>query len=626
MADSTDIGRNPLERRAQSKEPWNLLTDPKDRANAIDQIVKEIDDDQCTWQEMTLSHLRMYRSFAMLGLGPFSYSHLDGGLGAPLSLNVLRSMVNFVHAKLTKDRPRATFQTYGATYKQKRKAKLLQRYAEGLAYQEKLYEKMRMVALDMLVMGTGVLKVCEADGRIVFDHVFSPNLRVDSVEGMYGKPANTYEVVYISRGKLMRMFPKMKEEIASLRTVSETDGFSTLSMIPERRDTDMLRVVEAYHLASKEGARDGLMTISCQDVEIHSAVWSHAWHPYCIARWSQANLGFYGMGLAEELKGIQVEINRLVRKIQLAFQLLGNPYVLADRASSIARGQLTDIPGSVILYNSKEPKISAPMTVHPEIFAHLDRLYQRAYEIAGVSQNSAMAKPAYAFESGRAQLIQNDTEDSRFASVFLNWEQAHMDAIEKAIAIARTIPGYTVKVFGDDSLEEIDFNRDIKLESSEYVMRVLPRAFVSGTPAEQLDQAERLVKTGLVGSPEEALEQTEAPDIQALVKRKTAPKAFVEKLLQSMADGGPQRAPEPQMNIALAHSTALEFYNEMQESGYPPAACRKIRNFIVACTRLERIGAQGGAPAMGAAPPIQPISPTGEGAATSPGMPNPMAA
>lgn len=621
----SDIGKNPLETSVANREPWFELKDPGDRAKCIDQIVQEIDDDQCAWQEATLSHLRMYRNLAMVGFGPYTFGRVVDGLISPLSLNVVRSMVNTVHAKLVKDRPRATFQTYGATYKQKRKAELLGRYSEGLAYQEKLYQKMRPAGLDLLVTGTGVLKVSERRSRPVFSHVFSPNLRVDSVEGMYREPSNFYEGIHISRSKLMRLFPKKKDEIMKLSPVSEVeDGFSA-NFVPERRATDVLRVVESYHLASEEGADDGMMTLSCQGVELQKSSWDDT-SPYCIGRWSTGNIGFHGMGLAEELKGIQVEINRLVRKIQLAFQMLGNPYVMADRASNIQKGHITDIPGSIILYSTKEPKVVAPSVVNPEIFAHLDRLYNRAYEIAGVSQMSAMLKPPQAFESGRAQLIYEDAEDSRFAAVYLGWEEMHLEAIEKGIKVAKRIPGYKVKVFGDDALEEIDFMRDIGLKDSEYVMRIMPRSYISGTPAEQVDEAERLVKAGLISSPEEALEHATAPDIQAIVERKTSPKRDVEKEIGRMLEGGPQTSPEPTDNLALALSTSTFMYKEAKRKGYPATALRKVRNYTISCQRLLEMANAGGQAAMGAAPPIQPMSPTGEGLAAAPGPVNPMAA
>jgi hypothetical protein len=40
--------------------------------------------------------------------------------------------------------------------------------------------------------------------------------------------------------------------------------------------------------------------------------------------------------------------------------------------------------------------------MHPEVYNHLDRLYQRAYEISGISELSATGKKPAGLESGAA--------------------------------------------------------------------------------------------------------------------------------------------------------------------------------------------------------------------------------
>lgn len=612
-----------------SGEQWSDLKDPRDRASCIAKVMDQIEEDQCGWMEATLSHLRMYRNMALMGIGPFSYARADATLGAPLSLNVVRSMVNTVHSKLTKSRPRGYAQTSGATYKQKKTAEKLTRYGDGLFYQTKMYQQTPMVALDLLVMGTGVMKSVVRDGHVVNTHIFSPNLRVDTVEGMHRQPQNFYEICHIPRGKLKRMFPDKAEEIQNLRPIEQEEDEPYASFIPTHRASDVVRVIECYHLASEDGAEDGRMVQCAGELELDSGPWHHDWSPYTPVRWSTSNLGWYGMGLAEELKGIQIEINRLVRKIQYAFQILSNPYILASRSSNIAKGHLTDIPGSVIYYNGEKPQVIAPGVVHAEVFAHLDRLYQRAYEIAGVSQMSAMLKPPQSFESGRAQLIYEDAEDNRFASVFRAWEDFHMEVLEKDIKLAKSIKGYKVKVFGEESFEELNFQKDIGLKDEEYVMRIMPVAYISGTPSEQVNQAERLMKMGLIRTPEDALEQVDASDIKAFVRRNISPKKLIEKQVQSMLDGGPQLAPDPQMNLSMCADLGQLMYNEAKENEYPPESLRKVRSYIIAATRQLKSANQGGQAAQGAAPPVQPISPTGEmmspGApGAAPGAPNPM--
>ncbi len=611
-----DIGME-IERAHPDARPWADQEDPVDRAVCVQKVMDQIDEDQSGWVEATLMHLRMFRNLGIMGIGPFSYSRVDPALNAPLSLNVVRSMINTVHSKLTQSRPKPYAQTSAATYKQKKVAEKITRYGQGLFHQTGIYQKMPMVGIDLLVTGTGVMKTIERDGGVWNEHVFSPNLRVDTVEGMYRQPSNYYEVCHLSRAKLIKMYPDKKSDILSIRPLANEDDDYVGSFVPAHRMTDVIRVIEAWHLPSEEGADDGFMGQYAGELELASESISH--DPYTIFRWSTSNLGFYGMGLAEELKGIQVEINRLLRKIQNAFQILSNPYILASRGSNIAKGQVTDLPGSIIYYNGEKPQIMAPSVVHPEVFAHLDRLYQRAYEISGVSQASAASKPAYAFESGRAQLISEEAQDSRFASVFRNWEQGHIDILEKSIRVAQGIRGYKVKVFGDESYEELDFKKDIDLKDGDYVWKIMPVSYIDGTPAEQVNQAEHLLKIGLIETPEDALEQSDAPDIKAFVRRRISPRKLIEKEIQTMLDGGPQKAPEPQMNLAMCAELGQLMYNQAKENGYPPLALRKVRSYMIAATRQLKLANEGGQAALGAAPPVQPIAPAGPGGPPMPG-------
>ncbi len=578
------------------------------RAKGIERAVDQIEEDQCGWLEATLSHLRMYRNLAILGIGPYSYARTDNNLGVPLSLNVVRAVINAVHSRLTENRPKAYAQTSGATYTQKDTADKITRYGAGLFYQTKVYQKMPKVARDILVTGTGVMKTLERDRQVLNEHIFSPNLRVDTVEGMYGQPQNYYEIAHISRGRLKKMFPKKDKAIADLTPMEhESDHFT--SFIPVHRSTDVIRVVEAYHLASEEGADDGVCVQTANGLELDSFPWRRDWSPYSVGRWSESNLGFYGMGLAEELKGIQVEINRLVRKIQNAFQILSNPYILASRGSNIARGHITDLPGSVISYSGEKPQVITPATVNPEVFAHLDRLYERAFEIAGMGQRFATMNQPAQYESGRAQLVDNQQQDKRYASVQRVWEEMHMEIMEKSMKIAKGIKGYKVKIYGDESYEELDFHKDIGLKDEEYVMQIMPVSYIVGTPQEQINQAESLVAKGLVATPEEALEQVDAPDIKAMVRRNISPRKLIEKQVQGMLNGGPQVAPNPQQNLALAADIAQLMYNQAEENEYPADRLRKVRHYMIAATRQLQMAQQGGQAAMGAAPPQQPIAP-----------------
>lgn len=588
---------------------WWTEKKPEDQAQAIKQTLDLIDEEDSPLQDAHLRHMRLYRNLAMVGFGPYGHSRSDVSLGAPLSLNVIRNMTNAVHSRVTKNRPRMTFQTANGNCEQREKARLLQRFMDGLFYKGNVYRESAKTFKDCAIFGTGFLKVVPGprkDMPILFERVFSPEIRVDPVEGMHGKPRNIHQVKYLSKHVVLRKYPQASKEIEALRPMSWSDDTATWGFVPDRRSKDVLRVVESYHTASEKGAGDGIVSITSEGVMLSTGKWNYEFDPFCRMHWGPGPLGFWGMGLPEELIGIQVEINRIVRKIQMAFALLSNPYVMIDRASNVQRGHMTDIPGSLILYNNKKPDIFAPQVVSPEVFNQLERLYRWAHEIAGMSLNQA-AGGSKTYESGRAQLVDNQTGDIRYASVHRDWECLHEEAAYKALRYVekerRTI---SVRAFGDEGYDEINFADHIDLDEDEWVMRIRPTSALGEEPAGQLDQAERYMKSGLIQHPEEILEQMEAPDIAAYVKRVTAPKRLVEKMVTVMLKGGQQQLPEPQMNLMLAADIAQQMYLEAKLDGVKEDRLKKVRTFIKTCVRMGQAAPQPGLPSGGPVPSVQP--------------------
>jgi hypothetical protein len=355
---------------------------------------------------------------------------------------------------------------------------------------------------------------------------------------------------------------------------------------------EMVRLDEAYHLASGPNEGDGSFVQCVQGVLIAKKPWKWDFAPYAVARWSESPLGFWGMGLAEELVGIQIEINRLVRKIQTSFQLLANPYVLADRASNIARSSITDIPGSVILYNGREPRVYAPSTVSPEVFSHLDRLYQRGYELAGISQLSAQSQKPVGFESGRAILVFEDIESDRFSTVYRQWEQMHMRVVELGLWAADQEKRYWVPARKALSIEKMKYS-DVGIDREDVMTQIMPTSILGDTPSGQIDELERLQQKGIIGGPEDLADQILDPDVKAVLNRKAAPKRLIERMVQSMLEGGEYQPPEPFMDLQLAMMTAQAMYLEALEEGdHGESELRNVRKFMNAISSIVLIQTQ----------------------------------
>jgi hypothetical protein len=145
----------------------------------------------------------------------------------------------------------------------------------------------------------------------------------------------------------------------------------------------------------------------------------------------------------------------------------------------------------------------------------------------------------------------------------------------------------------------------VNLEADEYVMQVKPASILGDTPSGEIDQGERMIKSGLVSNPTDVLSFMQHPDVQAYVRRKTASRRLCERMLGSMMNGGPQQSPEPEMNLMEAMQLSQETYLQGKLAGTPTENLGKVMEFMKTCKRMI-VSAQ--APTLpqlppGAAPP-----------------------
>lgn len=596
---------------------WELEGD--ECGTALQSTVDTIRKTQSELRANDLRHLRMYRNLALAGMGVSSFTRAAQGQ-APLSLNVVRNMINAVTSKITKHRPKGTFQTFGHGYKGRKRAREMEQFSEGMLYKERFRENAPQIFKDIGTLGTGFAKVCPmGGGKIAMERSFACEITIDSAEGMHRNPRNWQQSKYVDKRWLASRYrgTELYERIMGLQ--SNYGHFDE----PERElfaftyDQDMVRLDEGYHLSSDDKEKDGVFVQAVQGVLLAKKPWPWDFAPFAVGRWSESPLGFWGMGLAEELVGIQVEINRLVRKIQTSFQLLANPYVLADRASNIARSSITDIPGSVILFNGREPRVYAPSTVSPEVFSHLDRLYQRAYELAGISQLSAQSQKPVGFESGRAILVFEDIESDRFATVYREWENLHMRTIELGLWAAEQESAYWVPARKALGLTKMSF-KDIGLKRDDVMTQIMPTSILGDTPSAQIDMLEKLEQKGM-GSPADYADQVLDPDVRAKLNRIAAPKRVVEKLIEEMLDGGDYAPPDPSFDLQLAADVSQAMYLEALEEGdHTPDELRNVRKFMNGISSLVMMskqpasdaGQQPSAPPM-PSPQLPPAAPPG---------------
>jgi hypothetical protein len=595
-----------LQKRTANDQFW-WKSDKADTHAQIFSHVKSLKDDQDYRSKQNLRFIRLYGNSAIQDLSVFGYARTDSVEGKKnrLTLNIVQSMCDTVSAKIAKNNPKPMFITSGGDWSIKRKAKKLNKFCEGQFHQTKIYEKGRRVFLDATIFGTGVLKIYRRGAEIICERVFPEEIIIDDMEGIHGEPRQLHQVKWINRQTLIAQYP---EAAGYIDQISSLDG--TYSSY--RVDTDMLQVTESWHLRSGPNAKDGKHVISIENKTLLEEDYSKDYFPFVFLRWTQGPLGFFGQGLAEQLQGIQLEINKILKVIQEAMHLGVIPKIFVQEGSDVVTVQLNNKIGTVVKYRGAMPTPGQLLTIPKELFQQLDWLYNRAYEVSGVSQLSAQAKKPSGLDSGKALREFNDIESERFILVGQAWEQFYLEASRQMIDLAREISedkdhkDYEVKIKGKRFFESIKWS-DIDLEEDQYIMQVFPTSGLASTPAGRFQQIQEFLEAGFI-TPERAKKLMDMPDLESDTDLDVAALDDIEATMERMIDGGEYEPPEPYQNLTLGSAMMKNSYLKCKNDGVPEEVLEMLRNWVVDAETMLK--------------PLQPPVDPAAGAPAMPGQPD----
>lgn len=556
---------------------WWEADDEFQMAREMYATLSYLDREQLTRREKNLQCLRMYGNVDYVGLGPFQYTRANS---APLpenrvKMNIIASMVDTIAAKISKMKPKVTFMTAGGDFEVQDKARKLEKFVEGLFYENHVHKKHQAMFRDGLVIDLGALKHYVAGKKIHTERVLATELYVDYADAMYGKPSHMYHVKYVAKDKLIADYP---EKTAGIR---ESAGTLTeqAHVVSQDQSADFCVVMEGWHLDSGDG--DGWHVIATDKVILHKKKYKKKYFPFTFSRWVEPFMGFYGQSLAERLMGNQVEINKMLRIIQRAFHLGSSFKVFLEYGSKVSREHINNDVGSIVYFSGQRPEYFTPQTVHPEYFAHLKWLVQSAYEESGISQLSAQAKLPAGMDggSGKALRTYNDLETERFIIQAQTFEQSFMDTARIYVDLARDIGDYEVAAESKRFTETINWN-EIELEDNEMVLKMFPTSMMPDTPSGQLAYVRELMQDGFIDQ-NYALGLLQMPDVEAYAQLKTAPLDDILYTLHQVLYKGKFLPPEPYQNIELGLSVFQNAYLRARADGAPEKRLELIRRWIV---------------------------------------------
>lgn len=569
-----------------------------------------------------LLYVSLYGNIPVLGFGLNSYTRNITATNR-ISLNVIQNGIDTLQAKVTKQRPKPTFETVKGDYEKRERAEACSDFIQGTFYARNLYEVRPYVCLDSLIFGLGSYKVHTEPGEVVYERSFPFETVIDDREAMYGKPRCRGQRKYYDKQVLIELFAREEDGLSTeerarrevIRAAIEKGGVDgDRDDVDYDDSSDQILVYEIWHLRSGPKATDGKHCICIRGVTFKLESYEDDDFPFEDVRPMRQWAGFWGIGLAEKGAGLQAEINRILRDIQAAMHLISKPHWMVPASANVVAAHLNNDLATIIKYQGVvPPTVYTPQAMSPEMFSHLQWLVRSFYEEHGISTLSAKSQKPAGLDSGIALETYLDVESERFTDLIKNDEASIKGLAEKTIRAMRRMGGNReVKTIGKGDGYRKLLWKDVDLED-DYAIRIFPTSMLPDTPAGQLNFVSTLIK-GQMCDPEDAFELIEWPDTAKYAKRRGAARRVIEHNIARMKRGE-DASPEPLDNHKLALKTVTEAYHEAREEGVPEERLSLFRRYLTLTDRLMR------------PPPPMPVPaaiPTGDmPAGPAPGMPGP---
>ena len=594
---------------------WWSHTDP---AGTISDVVMRLGQSQTRRRDMNVHHLRLYADRDLYGAGGVALGKAaNPRLGAwnavaasrrpKLSINVIANMADAATSMLVRSRPRPTFMTNGGDWATWQRSQKQSQFLEAVYNAENTHILAGRMAQHGIVLGTGAIKVVRdyANKRPRHELAYVGELMIDEAEAVYGQPRSLFQIRAIDKLVLKEIYGGEGGEKGAEQAIDQAKSAQSW---PKRAEvSDCVVVVEAWHLPSAPGAKDGAYIVCTDAGVLHREDYPHENFPFVFWRWKEDPLGFFGTGIPAELVGIQYEINETIRNIQANWWSGGNLKILVERGSKINKAHLNnDLRAAVVEYTGNPPAWVTTEAVAPGLVQYLEFLIEQAYNVTGISQLTAQSQTPFASMSGKARLVHENSESLRFLPAQRRLEQAigvdlGYRTLEACEDIYSDIGDFEV-LYRDRKFLRPMMYKDIRAEKGTYEIQCYPTSILPSTPAGKYTMIEAWMTSGLI-SPDVAKRLMDIPDLKREIDVDIAPDEFVDEQLSRIVQGetvsteGPVFPPEPDQPIAAIIGRTEKWISWARTNGAPDEILEQLRTYRDGALAIQQDQAQKAAPA-----------------------------
>ena len=444
----------------------------------------------------------------------FDYKQ-DSDLFNSAYFNVIKSVIDSIVSKLANQKVRPFFTPVNGTYKTRRIVKQCQQFFDSYYEFQRIQSKITKAFEESCIFSVGYLFV----NPLTYEVEVPPSWNVATLntESVYGEPT-----------KLLIKYPNYPTTLLDKLGINDADinsEYVTLEMYCDIAE----KVFEVY----------------INNNMVKSISYTTDRLPIVKIFYNIPILGNYTPSIVEELDGIQTQIDLISAKISAAAQLTpaNTTYVL--EGSNLSPGDINNRIGNV--YGVKCPPGMTtlpvmnvtPSPIDPYWQSLMEYYIQKAYEVIGISQLSAMSKKPAGLDSGTALQTMEDVESDRFETQVMQYVNAFIELAKTVIAV---IPD-TADILPSTKQSKSFKWSDVKKQSDLFKVQYSAQSALSKDPQEKLKQVLQLREQGFLSNYEVPL-YLDLPDLQNAYEGAQAVENAVDALIERCIEEGDTDIPE----------------------------------------------------------------------------------
>lgn len=417
----------------------------------------------------------------------FSATFGESDINYPIQENIVKSCVETLVSKIASQKAHPFFNTVNGTFKDVQIVREAQHFFD-IYYQEMNINKIVSDTFrDACIFNTGVVYINRGERKV--ERVMPWQVFIDPAEYSYN---HLTKAVY-KRTK----FPVSLIRDSKLYNAAVKHNLQNITyyLYWDLNDGKLITFVPELNYKTEE-------TLPYNQL------------PFIFIFYDAPVKGTNGLSIPDLLRGIQIEINNVVRKIREACDLSPAMTYFVPENSTIKTSKLTNRTGEIVTYTptgdgGSPVTVATPAFVDPQNIEWLSALKQDAYELVGISQLSATSKKPAGLNSGIALQSMEDIESDRFETQLNSVLRLYTD-------IAKSI----MNVFPADEpiLPRNIFRKNVSWADIVNLRNDMSIQFtsidsLSKDPSTKLQQIQALVSAGFI-TPAKASTLLQMPDIE----------------------------------------------------------------------------------------------------------------